>query len=585
MKRAIGFLKKEKSWFVLISFLSLTDFFFVRYIPSLDGPQHLYSVNLLVNILKGNQAVQEYFMVNPLVVGYWSGHFILGFFHLFLPAFLAEKMLIVAYLLGIYFSFRYLVTSLNKTPSFVTFLIFPFALNTYLLYGYYNFCLAIIVFFLFFGFWIRNKDKLNVRNFIILLSLFLLTFLSHAFVFAVMGVVLGFFLLFDFTGDLLNKKGFRGSLYSLFRQTGFLFLAAIPSIILWIIYIRAVMGISDEVATELYSLKERFKFLFMIKPLVGFSQSRESLPNIAFFIIVCFLLIYKFVQLIKNSSKNPWSETLMDIVAEKRNRWGVLGIVLLIIYFLIPDKISAGNLTNRIGILFFYALIVWLAQKAYPKWVQWVAVTPLFLFFIYQKIWHFNPYQDYNIDITEIMEAGEMMEPNCSYYPIRISENWMSVHFLCYPGVDKPLINIQAPQSDGQFPVTWNRYKIPLNYVGNERSDFGLSQRYEGTTPRRIQIADYVLIYHERPDISEFRLDNNTGNILNTFYSHCFTSSQGRVKLFRFSAGCQIDSIKEELERHPSADLEMWKKEAEDKKINYNDFLTILALDEYAARK
>ena len=66
----------------LLLVFSLITVSLTQYIPSLDGPQHLHTVNVLAELLKGNKFIDQFYDINSIPVGYWSAHFILGFFFL-----------------------------------------------------------------------------------------------------------------------------------------------------------------------------------------------------------------------------------------------------------------------------------------------------------------------------------------------------------------------------------------------------------------------------------------------------------------------------------------------------------------------
>lgn len=150
--------KNEKTVYLFFMLLSLLQFWSSKYVPSLDGPQHLYNANVLVQLINGSSFFDQFFSVNEVLVGYWSGHFFLTFFKFFLPAWLAEKMFLSLYLISFVLSFRYLVRSVNQSrTNFVSYLAFLFAFHSYFLLGYYSFSIAAIFVFLSFGYWIMIK--------------------------------------------------------------------------------------------------------------------------------------------------------------------------------------------------------------------------------------------------------------------------------------------------------------------------------------------------------------------------------------------------------------------------------------------
>ena len=92
-----GAVIKNETWvFALLLLISMLPLWIFKYVPSLDGPQHLYNSNVIMQLIQGSEIFREFFRINEVVVGYWTGHFALSFFNLFLPAWLAEKMFLTA---------------------------------------------------------------------------------------------------------------------------------------------------------------------------------------------------------------------------------------------------------------------------------------------------------------------------------------------------------------------------------------------------------------------------------------------------------------------------------------------------------
>ena len=148
---------RNESWvFALLCIVSILPFWIVRYVPSLDGPQHLYNSHVILQVLQGSEIFREFFRINEVVVGYWTGHFALSFFNLFFPAWLAEKFFLSAYVVGVVFSFRYLVRSIYpEKQNLLVYLIFPFVFHSYFMMGYYSFSIGSRIFLL--GLWLLDQ--------------------------------------------------------------------------------------------------------------------------------------------------------------------------------------------------------------------------------------------------------------------------------------------------------------------------------------------------------------------------------------------------------------------------------------------
>src|SRR5687768_6062047 len=108
IKRPVNMPAAEPLIFYAVLLLNLLPLLVFKFYPSLDGPAHLYNSLLIPEMLKGNEVLESMLKFNSEPVPNWSGHFILSFFNLFLPGWLAEKMLLIFYVTGLPLSFRYL---------------------------------------------------------------------------------------------------------------------------------------------------------------------------------------------------------------------------------------------------------------------------------------------------------------------------------------------------------------------------------------------------------------------------------------------------------------------------------------------
>ena len=477
--------------FLLVSMMQL---WVTKYVPSLDGPQHIYNANVLKQLLIGDDLFREFFRINPVIVGYWSGHFALGFFKLFLPAWLAEKVFLTGYVLGMFFAFRYLIRSITGSKEhLLVYLIFPFIFHNYLLLGYYTFCIAAIFFFWAFGYWIRHQGNFGWKEMGIFGALTLGVFLSHGLVFLFFGAAfLIYFLLTSLHARWAEKSL---SWRELLNRVWKLALAVAPAVILWAIYIRSVMDINSTVTEAAYSATELVKYLLRIRQLVGFNHEVESPPYIALFITMTILLLtiggMFFYRMYKNEGK------LADLFSPV-NAWIFVIALFMIAYFSLPDRISAGSLTNRFGVYFFLSLIIFLAIVKIPKFLQVLALGSLLVVTIMARYNHQHFLHSLNKDIKDIQTMTEHMEDGSTVVSINTSFNWIHTHFQLYAADTKKLVHLNNPQCAGQFPIIWNERSLPITVTGERPYRPGGTPDVSGSD-HRTALVDYITVFHHQP--------------------------------------------------------------------------------------
>ena len=180
--------KHEKWVFLSVTILNLFPIFLGKFFPTLDGPSHLYNSNLIVNLLFNSEGLSSFYALNPELVPNWSGHFILSVFKSALPAFLAEKILLLTYFIGLPYAFRSLVTQVNAKNILASYLIFPFLYSYPFMLGFYNFSLALGFMLLALSYWLKHQEDIYSSNKakMVMFVLFMLTYFSHLIVFAVL---------------------------------------------------------------------------------------------------------------------------------------------------------------------------------------------------------------------------------------------------------------------------------------------------------------------------------------------------------------------------------------------------------------
>ncbi|MFO8128999.1 MAG: hypothetical protein R6T99_03730 [Bacteroidales bacterium] len=516
--------------FLVFLVASIIPFLTVRYVPCLDAPQHLNTSNVIVNLLHSNALFQEYFSINDYPVGYWSGHFILSLFNAFLPDWLAEKILIVSYILFISLSFRYLIISIAGKPSPLMILIFPFAFTGLFLMGYYNYNIAYIFVFLIFGFWIRNHQRFTFKKGVLFALFFLLLYLSHAVVFALTGFCLALYVLFRFILAWYRSDHKKTVFREYVTRVLIILAAALPSVVLWFFYYLRVRSVAGDWPTEQYSFGELMGFLWDIRNMIGFHYDDEVrithwLSGILLFLLL-FLLVRFFVRG-KGKGKREGSRGLKHI------EWLFLFVTFLVFYVFFPDRLLTGNISNRIAILIFYMLIIWLSVQKYPSWMAYSAVLVIFVIAMSLRSSQHVYYKKLNDDVKEIKYLSDKIRDNAVLFPINFSSNWVHLHFLCYLGSDEPVVNLGNPQAWGQFPVVWDQ-DMPQIYVGDVPVNELRRRRWPtGRPDQEIKIADYVAIwrYDLFPATEEVE---NYRRILDAYYEKVAESPRGQAALYKF---------------------------------------------------
>ena len=507
----------------LLLILSLASVSVTKYMPSLDGPQHLHTINVLTEIIKGNDFINQYYEINSTPVGYWSAHFIIGCFHMFLPSWLAEKAYMFVFIIGMYLSFRFLINQISPNKvNVATLLIFPFMYSTYQLLGYHTFCFAAIFYFVGYGVLLRFIENSTIKNLMLFSLITLAVFFSHALVFAFFVMSVGVI----YIGIIIRQEQ---KLSTWLINVGKIFLAILPSFILWGNYIISVMHLDNTITSVSLTLIEQIKEFIRIRLLVGFSHNHESYGYRVLFILIAILSILSGMQILKSIKK--WSlRVFFQTIFSNKNIFLIISLCFLGLYFFAPVKISAGNLTNRYGLYFFYNLIIWLSLRSFKLRMNIMTIVIIILAFVYIRLFHIKNYKTHQKIITELKEVEQHITPNSLVFHTIASKNWMDKHFPLYVGIDVPVVNIRNPQCWGHFPVVWNSKDMPNVMMGGVNKAPRI--KHAGNENKLANNITYHIVYNQKK-FWESEGSSERKKLLLTQYTRVFVSSNKTVELYK----------------------------------------------------
>ena len=184
------FRRIEYRLFCSIILLNVILLFTTKFYPTMDGPSHLYNVEVIKQLIAGNETIAEFFDINPIAIPNWTGHFLLLLFRFFAPSWLAEKFLISLYIIMLPVSFRMLVRKLSGSYG-LSVLILPFVFNLLFHMGFYNYSLSFIFFFLAGTCWLNTFEKPAFFRYLVCFLFLLLIYFSAILTFFVAGMLLG----------------------------------------------------------------------------------------------------------------------------------------------------------------------------------------------------------------------------------------------------------------------------------------------------------------------------------------------------------------------------------------------------------
>jgi hypothetical protein len=531
LKKLFDFLSdKERYIFLLLVIFNLKPIFAGFYFPTLDGPAHLYNSNIINQLIFfDNIFLSDYYVLNKELIPNWTSHFILSILNLIFPAYLSEKILLSAFLIGFPYSFRVLIKSQNKKNLFMSYLFIPFTYTFFLFLGFYNFIISLIFIPLILNYWLKIKDrKLNLKSSIFFSFLLIATYFSHIFSFIIVLTLIGLNILIEFimriniSDNLSFKKAFLNSL----DKVKLLITNSFIPLVLLIMYFSK-RNISD--GGKNFEFQTLVEYIYTIRPLVGAIPHEEIPINIYFVVLILFLAILSFGMRIYNLKKST---------KQLINKYDFLlfgAILFLFLYFMLPDSDgNGGYISLRLCLSFFVIFLMWLSFQKISKYYSLLIITIVFIHTSNKNQFFYDISENLNSLANDCEIISKSIEPNTVVLPINFSDNFLHGHISNYLANNKPIMILDNYEcSTGYFPVKWNQKDFPMLYLGNiNNTKFDCLTWKNSYNNTNSKVIDYVFV------MGKFNLENQCNVLIkeNIDIYYSLIDSTNFCKLYKFNS-------------------------------------------------
>jgi hypothetical protein len=518
----------EKYYFYFFLALNLVPVLCFKFFPTVDGPAHLYNSALIVELLSSSESpIHDFLVFNSSINPNWSGHFLLALFSGFLPAFVAEKIVLLIYLVGFPLSVRYLFHVLGIKTKYLLYLVFPFTYSYLFYYGFYNFNIGVVLFFFGIGLALKYKNQFTRSRVVKLLLVSTLICFSHLFVFAVFLMVLFFvnadslMLLFNINKEV--KRRGRNTILGLL-------IAVLPGLFITFNFLFA--NESMQSVSVYLPFSDLLASLKYIMPAKGIAYDGYGLYNRVLLYLFVALIACTIISVVYHLVKNKkWSL--------KNNAWLIVLVTTGLLIFILPDYKGAaiGFVSSRLMFFFFIFLIIWLASQEISKWV--IAAVFIGINLVNIGILYHN-YQSVKAGCElaeEIRATAEFIEPNSTVLPLTYSDNLLNAHISNYLGTEKPMIILENYEASlDHFPLRWNTEHMPELLVGDSLfSDMCYS--WSPTGSQAAEAIDYVFIVADTWETLDPSCDISVDLVLQRCYDKVETGTSDRISLYKLKPG------------------------------------------------
>lgn len=478
--KALQFFSKiESLLFYVILFITLIPVITPQIFHTLDGGAHMYNSKLILELSKGNEFIKQFYSFNPLIVPNLTGHFALSILLLLFPANIALKIFLSLYYFFFSISFRKMIRSLNGDIT-ISYFAFPIGVSFFLLLGFFNFIVGFIFFF--YGISLLFNEKKNYRSKFFWIELFFWTNLiwfSHPVLYLAWLIVLAVFLIHYY---YIKNKNLEKNL-KIYSLISLLFIILLPTLLLSINYLTHFK--SDDI--KLYTtIGEKIDHLICFRTLILFNKIEEHLITTFIGICIISLLIIGFINIFREKN---------IIKIKKAIIWVIAGILILILYFILPNEMGRGGyITDRLNYIFFIFLLLIISNLKFNKLM--ILIFMGFVIFFHLKHIHYlyQPFKNISNQAYLIYKAGNQIEPNKTIIAINRSPEWFDGHITNYIGIEKAVfIQENYEASKGYFPLVFNFLQLAELNLG-ELTPYNSCIPIPNSIIKKAIAADYVLI-------------------------------------------------------------------------------------------
>ncbi len=444
-------LQFEPALYIIIVIVHLFPVIILTPFVTLDGPAHLYNAALMKNLLSENPGViDRFFEFNSFPHPNWSGHFILMLLLYLIPPLIAEKIFLLLVLIIGATGFRKLVSVIEPSAIWLSWMYFPFMLSFPFLLGFYNFSFALSLLPWWLSIWIQqHHKKMTVKIFIIVFSGMLILYFSHLVVFLLAGL---------FAGTIsLTDRSITTQKHAVYRELRFLFLTSLPGLLLTAIFLLSAGAAGYRGEISRLPLMQLLSDIAYSRMFIAYDYSSERLLTFAFTVLMVFLT----AAAVLNRSIHRLQRTFL---------WLFFSSLLMI--FILPDSMASGGILSvRLIQWFFLAWCLWLVTLRIPLNIQMISAFLAVLFSIGMLKIHWPVQLQLHKSAGEYISAVTTLEEGTVLLPLNYSGNWLHSNLACYQGAVKKLVVLDNYEATHDlFPLLWKKGMDPELHMGNHVS-------------------------------------------------------------------------------------------------------------------
>jgi hypothetical protein len=494
-------------WFVVL--VNLLPVLAVHYFYTGDGPAHSYNANIISSLLTNdNSAFAPYYNLRMELIPNMGGHTLLVLFRLLFGPLVAEKLVYLLCLVLLPLAFRFVIKAFQKEFTPYQFIVFLLIQNFCFYIGFQSFSIGLALMFYAVG---LVQKTLTSPRYTYAIGFGLMLFVTayfHLFAAVVALLASGILVLMHVVKNRFSSK----------KALLFLVLGTLPTIWFLIHFLWDKSGGASVNEVALSGKLEALYSTILVSVYVGQDMFTK--------ILVGMLMMLTIGGAIHFRTKYKASFNSTDFAL-------VSALLLLVLYFLLPDKMASGGFISiRLVLCALLFLALWLAlTSTFSGYTVVISTGILVLVFARIPILVANA-KLLDADAREMAEVLPFLEDGNTLVPLNYSDHWLHYNMGLMLGADKEIVVLDNYEAaTNHFPVMWNERVYTDQSLGDvftSNRPTLFIRRYEEATGIKINAVVRWMHNDEMQDAAT----QQTDSVLNLDFTLVFTSNSGKAELY-----------------------------------------------------
>ena len=447
--------------FIALALLQLVPIWSTHYLPTSDGPEHLYNSWVLHDLVTGRATplIRSYFAVDWRPNPNWLGHLVMAILIAIVPPLIAEKILFSAIVL-LFLAGAWIFAGADDPRSHTyAFLAFPFAFHQLLMDGFYNFSLSVAFWMIVAGFWWRRRNRPDARTIAATAGLLVLCYFSHPMSVALAMGSIGLLWLWTLRGRSLRTHAKH-------------LIAFLPATLLLAWFTAQHVG---KVLSDRRSLSSLFLFLARGQILFSFDPW-QMIAGHALFVIFILIGIASIVE--RRAEARLYTEAKAFLL---------LLVCFLLLFFWSPSAFAGGTLLTERMALFVMLATLPCFSPGIAQRGRIAICAVMSLFAIAAVAYHTVHFRQSDRSIRTFVATMDAIRPDSTVLPLMFDRNAPRCYMGCvshapaYVALQKRLVDLDNYEpATGYFPLTYAKGV-------DDPSVFDIEAH-----PDKVQVSDYA---------------------------------------------------------------------------------------------